>query len=263
MPYLASAREILTLYSELIAVLLAATVLGWFIGTMIQRGRAKRRLKATEMMWEKRYTTLEDTARADADNLEEQLQTIAKESKAMHDTNRALTDSLKKNDASIQKARAESIELNRQHAEAQERLQRIIQQKDKEIVELANRANHASDNPLATGSTHIAPNISTALGTTASDINESDLNHADTVAINPTATPEALDSTIQLPDTDQLSPAPKAVKTVPPNDLDMSMDETADLGELASADVLEESTVAMDDDALAFAQRSYPARKRD
>lgn len=248
----------LTLYSEIAACLVAASVLSLFVGWMLSRSQSKRRLERLETTWDERYTTLEETAHSDAESLEEKLQFLGNETKSLQTTNRVLTDSLRKNNSSIQEARAEAIELNRQHAETQERLQRIILQKDREIVELGIQINQKLSTPNILRSTHIAPNAATRLSRRVNRFGDSELNHADTVAINPA---ELFDATIQLSAQDILQkPTQPSVKITP--DLDESHDATADLSGIL-ADELEESTVALDEEALAFAQRSYPASRRD
>jgi len=269
LPYLKSGGELLNLYSDLLAVILAATALGWIVGTMSQKSRAKRLHRATVASWEKRYTSLEDTARADAENLEERLQHIATESKSFQESNKVLTESLRKTDSSVQKARAESIEMNRQHAETQERLQRIIQQKDHEIVQLAERYSALSEKP--SNSTATGPTLAATAGSRISDVKESEVNYADTVAINTSNFSEVFDATVQLPSTEKL-PVQAAIfeptVTQLPDDnrtLDDSLDDTAqmDTSQMEDSEALEESTLALDDEALAFAQRSYPTRRRD
>ncbi len=246
---------LISLYSEIIAFLVAASVISLFIGWMINRSSAKRHLNSTIEGWEKRYYALEETSRSDTENLEEQLQTLAGENKTQRNTNRVLTDSLKKNESSIQKARAESIELNRQHAETQERLQRIIQQKDREIAELGNRLNHNTGKQTSLGSTHIAPNISGTDAAKSRRLHDTDLNHADTVAINPH---EPFDATVQMSAQDLRN---KSVFDDPPTAQtpDGTFEDTADLSAMVMDD-MEESTVALDDEALAFAQHSVPSR---
>lgn len=261
--YLPTVKDLWTLYSELIIALLAATVLGWFIGTMIQRGRAKRLLKASESSWEKKYSTLEKTARADSDAFEEQLEAIVAESKSVQATNKALAESLKKNDTSIQKARAEAIELNRQQAETQERLQRIIQQKDSEILRLVNRSDRSASKTVSNRSTPKTPQAAIVSNNNFKDINESELNHADTIAINSAPSAEGFDATVQLNDEIPVTATASRDEKSASEELEISMDDTANLADLSNADILQESTSVLDDDALSAAQRSYPTRKRD
>jgi len=259
-PYVSQLQTLLLLYSEILASLAAAGILGLFIGWMSKRSSAKRNLASSISAWEKRYETLEQTSHADTENLEEQLQTIAAEARTLQSTNRVLTESLKKNDTSIQRARAEAIELNRQHAETQERLQRIIQQKDREIVELGNRMHEVSGKHKSAGSTHIAPTLAGEADRHSHKFIDSELNHADTVAINSAdIIGESFDATIQM-STDELANKIGDTSTTRQSmDLDDSMEETADLSGMLEQEEFEESTVALDDEALAFAQRSYPS----
>ena len=257
-PYVAQLQSLLSLYSEILASLVAAGILGLIAGWMIKRSGAQRKLASTNAEWEKRYATLEETSHADTENLEEQLQTIASEAKTLQSTNRVLTDSLKKNDTSIQKSRAEAIELNRQHAETQERLQRIIQQKDREIVELGNRIHEVSDAQKSVGSTHIAPNITGAFTSQTHKFVDSEINHADTVAISSAdIATESYDATVQLSAADFATKPGNKVEKQLSDAMDESQQDTADLSGMLDNDY-EESTVALDDEALAFAQRSYP-----
>ena len=288
---------LMSLYSEFIACLFAASILSLFVGWMISRSSAKKQLNAAKQSWESKLNTLEDAANADTDNLEEQLQDLAVETKALKATNKVLTESLKKNDGNIQKARAEAIELNRQHAETQERLQRVIQQKEREIVDTANRLssgeNTDSDDTLKIkGSIYKSSKsvaaLSTAAGVVAaagasysddldqefdatlatdSDIksngpisasDETAMNNADTIAISPS---ELLDSTIQMSAEDfihQNSLLPLPADT----DLEDLIDETADVSGLFMED-MEESTLALDDDSLALAKRPFPLSNVD
>lgn len=247
-------HSFVSLYAEILICIAAATLLGWIVGLMMQRSRHKQLLKDVNTKWDERYRSLEESARDDAENLEEQLQSLANETKSSQATNRALTETLKKNDTNIQKSRAEAIELNRQHTESHERLQRIIQQKDREIAELGNRLNLDAKFDRSPDSTSIAPAI--ASSTRYAEIAEADLNNADTVAISPAQfSAEVMDATVQMNIPSTADAASK--KTAPVvTDADASLDDTSDLSDLA----LEESTIAMDDEALAFAQRSYKGR---
>jgi hypothetical protein len=258
-PYVSQLQALALLYSEILASLAAAGILGLIIGWMIKRSSAKRKLASSVATWEKRYETLEKTSHADAENLEEQLQTIAKEAKILQSTNRVLTESLKKNDTSIQKSRAEAIELNRQHAETQERLQRIILQKDREIVELGNRMHEVSGSQKPAGSTHIAPTIAGASNSQSHKYIDSELNHADTVAISSADVfTDSFDATVQM-SIEELDNRVGDITTAGQSvNLDESLEDTADLSGIMDEDY-EESTVALDDEALAFAQRSYPS----
>jgi len=250
--------SVLPLYSDLVAFFAAASVLSLFAGWMIKRSSAKRKLKKTVEGWEKRYAALEHSAAADTENLEEQLQNLANETRTLQSSNRTLTESLKKNDTSIQKARAEAIELNRQYAETQERMQRIMQQKDRELADLGNRMNKVKQQQPSSGSTHIAPNAASVLHGHASRLQDTELNHADTVAINPV---EMFDATVQMSAREFVAKdQPQKARRLPENN-DL-LEDTADLSGIMEEE-LEESTVALDEESLAFAQRSYPSGRRD
>jgi myosin heavy subunit len=278
---------LLSLYSEFIACLVAASVLSLFTGWMLSRSSAKKRMKAATRSWERSLRQLEDAATADTDNLEEQLQHLAGETRTLKATNRVLTDSLKKSDASIQKARAEAIELNRQNTETQERLQRVIQQKGREIVDSANRlVPETNKTPDLQGSTYTPPTIpklisvaldvvinddldeefettlsetiDTGLNDPTPDSDDTAMNNADTIAFNPS---DLFDSTLQMSAEDfihqnrQLSLPTEA-------EFDDLIDDTADLSGMFIDD-MEESTVALDDDFLAFAKRPFPVSNVD
>lgn len=250
----------LNLYSEIIAFLAAASLLSLFCGWMMHRSRSKRQINDLTIAWEKRYGALEDAAGADIDNLEEQLQSLATETKSLQGENRELNLALKKNDTSIQKARSEAIELNRQHAETQERLQRIIQQKDREIVELGNRINLPSSSD---GSRHIAPDASAKINGHAQRLKNAELNHADTVALTRS---EVFDATVQMSAVDALPK--RGVRELDKQSgktsdgLDDTLEKTADFTGLL-ADDNEESTVALDEEALAFARQVNKTRSRE
>ncbi|MBX2879953.1 MAG: DUF2570 domain-containing protein [Granulosicoccus sp.] len=252
--------NILSLYSEVFALMIGASLLGWFVGFMMRGAGAKYKLKAVTESWQKRYKTLEETTRTDIDNLEEQLQSTAQESKNLQLSNNNLTETLKKNESSILKARNEAVELNRQNAETQERLQRIIRQKDREIVELGNRLNGGSDDIHSD-----VPTSSPSSESESENISEiiaDDLHHADTIAINPGVIPgESFDATMQISVQEMRGHLNNSRNTNNVIDSDAELDATTDLSSLGVEDA-EEPTVALDDDALAFAQRSYPARRR-
>lgn len=240
---------LLALYSEIIACFAAASILSLIAGWMMQKSRARKRLNAANESWGKRYHALEEISRLDAENLEEQLQNLAAETRTLQTDKKLLAESLKLNDSSIQTSRAEAIELNRQHAEAQERLQRIIQQKDRELMELGNRLNQAR---TSTG-LKASSNINSLRG---EPIESHELTYADTVAINST---DMLDATIQIPAEELLGKRSKRSGGWKPgsNDtLDDSM--TSDATEILD---MEESTVALDEEALAYARRSRSARR--
>ncbi len=250
-----------SLYAEILVCILAAGVLGWIAGWMTRRARGQHKLNAMTRSWEQRYHALESASRIDAENLEEQLQSIANETKTLQSTNRTLTDTLKKHDTSNQKVRAESIELNRQHTETHDRLQRIIQHKDREILELGNRLNIDHQSSSQSASTHNAFKSSHPTQLRASapvlTLTESDLNSADTIAISPEQlNNDVLDATIQMTLPSALSARMSNVSTQGTVDDDEFLDDTADLSGVG----VEESTIAMDDEALAFAQRSHKGR---
>lgn len=258
-PYVSQLQALALLYSEILISLAVAGLLGLFVGWMIKRSSANRILAGTVTKWEKRYAILEETSHTDTDNLEEQLQTIASDAKTLQSSNHLLTDSLKKNDTSIQKSRAEAIELNRQHSETQERLQRIIQQKDREIVELGNRMHEVSGTKKSVGSTHIAPLMAGAKNCQSHKFIDSELNHADTIAIGSAdVASDSFDATVQM-STDELANKAADIKTAKQSvELEELLEDTADLAGIADDDY-EESTVVLDDEALAFAQRPYPS----
>jgi len=243
-----------TLYFEVLICVAAASILGLIVGLMMQRSRHKRSLSENNAKWEERYQIMESSARDDAENLEEQLQSLANETKSVQTTNRALTDSLKKNDSNMQKSRAEAIELNRQHTESHERLQRIIQQKDREIAELGSRLNLDIGSSDSVSSTTLAQPFAAS-----TKLADTDLNNADTVAISPVQlSSDSLDDTLDL--SNQLTANSKITGSKGNSaNLEASFDDTSDLNDMG----LEESTIAMDDEALAFAQRSYKSRSND
>lgn len=244
---------LLNLYSEIIACLVAASVLSLFAGWMMHRSRARKRMDATNESWDRRYRALEEVSRVDAENLEEQLQNLAAETRALQADKKLLTDSLKTNDSNIQKSRAEAIELNRQHAETQERLQRIIQQKDREIMDIGNRLNQARAGTASTAGSRSASS-GASHGSRQNDHDE--LTHADTVAINGV---DMFDATIQIPAEEMLGGRRKRREPWKPgrsDTLDASM--AADATEAMD---MEEATVALDEESLAYARRSTASRR--
>lgn len=243
---------LLSLYSDIIAGLAAACALSLITGWMLHKSKAKNQLAAANRHWEKRYRELEEMARTDAENLEEQLQSMATDSKALQIHNRMLSDSIKSNDSNVQKSRAEAIELNRQHAESQERLQRIIQQKEREILQLGNRVNQYGSGAGAAGG---APGVRRSFSTSAdvTDIMcDDELTHADTVAISST---DMFDATIQLSAKELLGHREE-------NRSDDELESTIVINSTESID-MEEATVALDEDVLAFARRSTKPNRKD
>lgn len=249
-------RPVLMLYSEFLITLVAASILSLLVGWMLQRSSARKRLQAANDYWEKRYSDFDETSRADTEYLEGQLQSMGTEARTLQTTNKVLTDSLKKNDVSFQKARAEAIELNRQHTETQERLQRIIQQKDREILELGNRLQQSRQAPVA-----IASPFKTAAATRASrdqlrHAEDVDLNDADTIAINEV---ELFDATVQMQSHESIVYEPGArpgrASAAARRENDDTLESTADLSDVEPAELVE-STVVLDEEALAFARRS-------
>lgn len=277
---------LLSLYFELIACIVAASVLGLVVGWMMSRSSVKSRISKAVKTWEERYKSLEESSAADTENLEEQLQEIAGELRTLKATNRVLTDSIKKHDATIQTARAEAIELNRQHAETQERLQRVIQQK--EVASLKGLNSTPSDSSPTSGSTYTALAGATAVsdslagvfnddsdealeatlpdnmdGAFSSDalaaaLGDSDLNTADTIAISPV---DVLDATVQMSAEEFLHQSKKNADT-DDSEFDDFIEETADVSGMFM-DEMEESTVALDEESLDFAKRPYSVSNAD
>ncbi|MFT4727167.1 MAG: TolA-binding protein [Granulosicoccus sp.] len=279
---------LLSLYSEFIACLVAASVLSLFAGWMLSRSSAKKSMAANTKSWERRFRKIEEAATADTDNLEEQLQELAGDTRTLKATNRVLTDSLRKNDATIQKARAEAIELNRQNAETQERLQRIIQQKEREIANSTNNSNPEADEPQDQHGSTCAPTkcvgsvAGTSLGMAYDDdldeefeatlsetidtgpndqTPESDvaaMNNADTIAFNPS---DLFDSTLQM-SADDFALQNRQLSLPDDSEFEDIIDDTADVSGMFMDD-MEESTVALDDDSLAYAKRPFPVSNVD
>ena len=244
------------LYAEFIACLLVGSFISLFIGVMLNRSSAKKQMNSVTEAWETRYKALEINAQIDTENLEEQLQSLASEAKALHAQNKRLSETISKGNANIQRTRAESIELSRQHAETQERLQRIIQQKDREIAALS---------ALKTQQKSIEPQARpTAKASTFSDQSsthseaESDVLFADTVVINSADTTalDSFDKTVQMSAGELHQQRPKSRKLVADLDeYDDLMEDTANLENVVIDDFVE-STVVMDEEALAFARQS-------
>ena len=243
---------LLSLYSDIIACLAAACVLSLITGWMLHKSKAKKQLDTATRHWEQRYSELEEMARTDAENLEEQLQSMATDLKALQIHNRMMSDSIKSNDSSAQKSRAEAIELNRQHAESQERLQRIIQQKEREILELGNRVNQYGSGAGAAGG---APGVRRPFSSSADEMDirdDDELTHADTVAMSST---DMFDATIQMSAQELLAQREDSLS-------DNELESTVVINSTDSID-MEEATVALDEDVLAFARRSTKPNRKD
>jgi len=241
------------LYAEVLICIVAAGILGCVVGLMMQRSKHKKKLIENTNIWQRRCDTLEQTAVTEASNLEEQLQSLAKQTKTLQATNAVLTDTIKTNDTNTQKARAESIELNRHHSETHERLLRIIQQKDREIAKLDHLVSRENNTKR---SMKKAEATITKLRDSNKEPNplNTGLDGADTVAIAPSKfSTDALEATVQMemeaasvPQTSKKLKIPIAAVQEP------DLEDTADLRDFA----LEESTVAMDEDALSLARLS-------
>lgn len=233
-----------TLYAEILIIIAASSLLGLFVGLMMQRSRHKRQITRLNHYNDDQYAALKDLARRESEQLEEQLQTVAIESKSLSAKNRVLSDTVKRNDAVMQKSRAEAIELNRRHIETQERLQRIIQQKDSELAELANQRSSSGR------STQLLDSSYASRLSSLNDELDSALYTEDTVAIFPSImhVQEPLEDTV-------------VATVLADNDvgLESTLDETADLSNAG----IEESTVALTDETLAFAHRAFKGRSKD
>lgn len=241
---------LLSLYSDIIACLAAACVLSLVTGWMLHKSRTRKMLDATTRYWEKRHNELEAMARNDAENLEEQLQSMGTDAKALQIHNRMLSDTIKSNDSTAQRSRAEAIELNRQHAETQERLQRIIQQKEREILELGKRINQIGPR---SGKSVPAPRSAFLSSADDTDIlGDGEMTYTDTVAINTT---DMFDATIQMSAHELLAHREESRS-------DDDLESTIVINSTEAID-MEEATVALDEDVLAFARRSAKPNRND
>ncbi len=125
---------------EILACLLAASLLSLFVGWMIRHAMASRELKASNAAWESKHSELELRYKQDTEQLEEQVTKLDNDAQLLAKRNDSISESLRDNEISVHKARADAIELNRQQADTQERLQRIIAQKDDELKLFRERA---------------------------------------------------------------------------------------------------------------------------
>lgn len=244
-------QNALTLYAEVLACIVAAGIFGWVVGLMMQRAKHKAHMRSTISEWEHRLAVMENEALVDSSHLEEQIQSLAKETRSLQATNVALSDTLKKNDTNTQKARAESIELNRQHSETHERLQRIIQQKDREIAELGSMINKGEAATRSRTSRPRSPELASDQHSVVSLTNR-DLNNADTVAISPEQlAAETFDATVQMDfDIAKAANIKNSAQENVTSVEDLDLEETADLSDYS----IEESTIAMDAEALSMAR---------
>ncbi len=157
--------------AEILACLVAASVLGLLCGWMIKAATSKRKLAQATQEFDKKYATLEARNQQDVEHLEDSLQQMGDEVKTLTNSNRSLNESLRKNEASVYKSRTDAIELNRQQAETQERLQRIIMEKDEELSVLKNSSASAE-----LGKAAAAAGVSAAVAAKANDILQSGAN---------------------------------------------------------------------------------------
>lgn len=271
----------LSLYAEIVACIVGAGIVGLLCGWMIQSYRASENLDKTVEQWEDKYLTLEQEASQDVEYLEGRLQNLIKEHKTLTLSNRSLDESAKNSEASIQQARADAIELNRRQAETQERLQRIIQQKDREITELRTAASAKLSGEhtqtltdgvaaLAVAGTLIpgkrkpvtskhSPDLDASIHsseTMAIDVADANFEAFDnTVRINPAQIPSTNSSSSGLqrnPVQSQVVEESASSEPAANNNMDDSFEATDELDD----DMLniDESTIALDDEALAFAR---------
>jgi len=157
--------------AEILACLVAASMLGLLCGWMIKAATGKRKLVQASENFDKKYAALEARTQQDIEHLEDSLQQMGDEVKTLTSSNRSLNESLRKNEASVYKSRTDAIELNRQQAETQERLQRIIMEKDEELGLLKNSSASAE-----LGKAAVAAGVSAAVAAKASDILQSGAN---------------------------------------------------------------------------------------
>ena len=129
-----------TMLAEILACLVAVGLFSLFVGWMINAALTRNKIKVANAEWEQKYSDLDIRSRQETQSLEEQLQSLAGETRSLTASNHALNESLRKNEVSVHKARADAIEINRQQATTQERLQQIIQEKDNEITALKDRS---------------------------------------------------------------------------------------------------------------------------
>jgi len=195
---LSKLQNAVTLYSEILLCIIAATLLGWFIGTMMQKSRHQKILKSTVRDWERRYYRLEESAATKQKLLEDQLSTMNEDLEKHMANNQVLKESLRKNEHNTQQARAETIALNRQHTETHDRLQRIVQQKDKEITELGDRVNKLAT--LNREANSGQAELQTAAKDQIPEYYDTDVESAATVALlqGDSQDEESLDATIQM-----------------------------------------------------------------
>lgn len=226
----------LSLYAEIAACLVGASLFGLLCGWMMQRSRAASRFATSSRHWEERYAELEHDARKDVDHLEERLQSMGREVKTLTRSNQSLDESLKKNEAFVHKARADAIELNRQQVETQERLQRIIQQKEREITEIQDSA---SRSPAS---------VAIMASARSGQADEFDA----TMRIDPS----------QLPGVGSALRSSSASDPFDGKNIDEGDDPFDATTEISTEDLEGAATVALDDEALAFARAGGQPKSR-
>jgi len=286
-----------TMLTEILACLAAAGLFSLCLGWMMKGALNRNEIKIADATWEQRYSELELRSRQDAENLEEQLQSLANETKTLTASNRALNESLRKNEASVHRARADAIEINRQQAETQERLQQIIQEKDVEITSLKDRslaAKRLNTAAVAAGATSAVAAQVTQLrtdridGTASVDDIDSQIQalaarrvslegerkrlvlaaeeDQQTVALSSDDIPADLfDQTLRLdpeslPDGAEYDGPAKNSSATKPAVVDSTADATAILDDGIEVN---EATVALDDDALAFARSARSTKQAE
>ncbi|MEE9321239.1 MAG: hypothetical protein V3U76_12390 [Granulosicoccus sp.] len=275
----------LSLYAEITACIVATGLLGLLCGTMMQRSRDKQRLNNKIEEWETKYIGIEQQARQDLERLEDRVQSSDKELKTLTLANHSLDESAKSNEASIQQARADAIELNRRQAETQERLQRVIQQKDREITELRSAASAklSGEHTQAMADAVGAMTVGAATGTLISDNRKSiaskrvpdldaSIHSSDTIAIdmaepdvelfdetvriNPLETASAVSRSPGLQRAPAQGPVEAESLSIKPVPDSSNMDDSFEATDELDLDALniDESTIALDEEALAFAR---------
>ncbi len=280
-----------TLLIELLAGLLAAGLIGFFVGWMIKRAIAKRRHAVVESDWNEKYKKLELRSHQDSENLEDQLQSIGTEVKTLSGTNRELSDALRNNEVAIHKARTDAIELNHQQADTQERLQRIIKQKEEEIINLRDQSAQSARMTDAAAKVGISAAIAThannvrgqrqqapqfvddkidaRLGDLSAKREAWELEKRNlidsleesqaTIALDQSDLPtELFDQTVRLDPSSMPSERPPALDFETKN---TAIDDAACDTDTAKSDDgsidLNEATIALDDAALSFAKSAF------
>ncbi len=137
-----------TLYAEVIVSILAAALIGLFVGWMISAARSRRLLQQAKTTWARKNAEVEKKHAADVDELEARLQSTGEDVRQLTEQKRSLESQLRQSGTGADQARSDAIELNHKQNALTDRLHRTIREREREIEALRSKLSpteHRSD----------------------------------------------------------------------------------------------------------------------